>query len=322
MFSLQCKIALKRARVALRAGNLEEAWRILDSPDLRYLREGQELGRDLADTLIARARAHAARANHPEALLDLKRAIDLGGARPDAVQLRNEIAAKLAPARPEVAAGRRDAPPACSAAAPSPAPSAAPRPPSSRLCLWVDGVGTYLIASSPRVVVGRHDSSAAPDIPLPGRIPGLAAEILRTGEQYLLCPHCDATVNDKPVREKVLAPGDRVRLGASPAFTFYLPCPLSTTALLRLEPPTLLQGKASEVLLLDQFVIIGRKGLAHIKTPLGPMELVLVLAGGRLTAKCKEMISVDGAPEPARECAIELGRRVCVAGLSFTVTEG
>ena len=49
---------------------------------------------------------------------------------------------------------------------------------------------------------------------------------------------------------------------------------------------------------------------------------VLVLAGGRLTAKCKEMISVDGAPEPARECAIELGRRVCVAGLSFTVTEG
>jgi hypothetical protein len=73
---------------------------------------------------------------------------------------------------------------------------------------------------------------------------------------------------------------------------------------------------------LDQFVIIGRKGLAHIKTPLGPMELVLVLAGGRLTAKCKEMISVDGAPEPARECAIELGRRVCVAGLSFTVTEG
>ena len=163
------------------------------------------------------------------------------------------------------------------------------------------------------VIVSSHSAA---------RIPGLAAEILRTGEQYLLCPHCDATVNDKPVREKVLAPGDRVRLGASPAFTFYLPCPLSTTALLRLEPPTLLQGKASEVLLLDQFVIIGRKGLAHIKTPLGPMELVLVLAGGRLTAKCKEMISVDGAPEPARECAIELGRRVCVAGLSFTVTEG
>ncbi|HAK96526.1 MAG TPA: hypothetical protein DCM87_16435 [Planctomycetes bacterium] len=332
MFSLQRKIALKRARIALRAGNLEGACRILHAPELQEQREGQELCRKLVDALIARARAHAACASLPEAMLDLKRAIDFGGARPDAVQLRNELGAKLAPVRPGLTAARfaslstcaaPPAPPAPLTPSPSPpAPPAAPRPPSSRLYLWVDGVGTYLVAPSPRIVIGRHDSSAAPDIPLPGRIPGLAAEILRTSEQYMLCPHCEAAVNGRRVSEKVLAPGDRIRLGESPAFTFYVPCPMSTTALLRLEPPSLLQGKASDVLLLDQFMVIGRKGLAHVKTAFGPMELVLMLEDGHLTARSKEMITADGSPGPAHECAIELGRRVCVEGLSFTVTEG
>ncbi len=330
MFSLHRTIALKRARIALRAGNLEGACRILHAPELQEQREGQELCRKLVDALIARARAHAACANHPEALLDLKRAIDFGGAQPDAVQLRNEIGAKLAPPRRDPAAAPLASLTTCPVPPPSPplpspspaAPSAAAAAPFSRFYLWIDGVGTYLLVSSPRIVVGRHDSSIAPDIPLPGRIPGLAGEILRTGEQYMLCPHCEATVNGKRVSEKVLAPGDRVRLGESPAFTFYVPCPLSTTALLRLEPPSLLQGKASDVLLLDQFMVIGRKGLAHIKTAFGPMELVLMLADGHLEAKSKEMIGVDGSPGTAHERTLELGRRARVEGLSFTVTEG
>ncbi len=98
MFNLQRNIALKHARIALRAGNLEGAYRILSTPELQELREGQELARKLTDALIARAEAHARCANHPEALLDLKRAIDFGGARPDAVKLRNEIQARLSPA--------------------------------------------------------------------------------------------------------------------------------------------------------------------------------------------------------------------------------
>jgi hypothetical protein len=150
----------------------------------------------------------------------------------------------------------------------------------------------------------------------------MGAEIVRTSEKYVLSPHCAARVNAKPVPEKVLAPGDRIQLGESPAFTFYVPCPLSTTAVLRLDPPTMLQGKATDVLLFDQFMVIGRKGLAHVKTAFGPMELVLMLTDGQLWAKSKEPITVEGAPGPQHACAVELGARLCVEGLSFTVTEG
>jgi hypothetical protein len=318
VFDIQRKLELKRARLALTGGNLDEASRILCQPALRELKEGQELSYELAEALSARAEQHASCANLPEALVDLNRAVELGGAKPRIVQLRNELLEKL---------NRRPAegPAAGSTSAPSP-PAATPRV----AVLWLEGVGTYVLLPFPRVSLGRVGSSVRPDIPLAGRMPGNAAEIIRTGEQYVLAAHSDVTVNGKKVAEKALAPGDRIRVEDGAELRFYLPCPLSATAVLRFETPSLLPGKALEVILLDQFVMIGTKGLCHIKTVSGPRQIVLFVRDGSFWARTEGPLVTSGetlmlgagSADKEREHRLGFNERIMIDGLRFTLTEG
>jgi hypothetical protein len=317
VFDMERKVALKRARLALRRGNLDEACRVLSQTAIRDVKEGQELCYALADALCVRAEEHASCENLPEALLDVNRAMDLGGARPAAVRLRNEVLEKLSPSQ-------RGTPHEDHLSAET------RLVPTRSYTLWLDGVGTYFILPFPRISIGRFGSSTRPDVPLPGTLPGTAAEIIRTGEQYLLCPHAAVTVNGKKVAEKVLASGDRMTIGQSPALRFNLPCPMSSTAVVRLDPPSVLPGKAQDVLLLDQFLVIGSKGFSHIKTSFGPRQLVLFLRDGSFWAKTdsaligagETMVLGSGKKANDQECPLSFGKRVAIDGLSFTLTEG
>lgn len=322
MFNLRRKLALKRARIALDMGNLDGAYIQLRDTGVMEYRRGQMLAQELARALGARARKHAACANWPEAHQDARRALEFGGAAPDVVRLCTTAREHLA-AAPSAADGdalpppRRLSPAANAPSSPREAPGAA-----RRFVLWVDGIGTFVVIAAPRAVVGRYDASARPDIPLPGRLSGRAGEILRVDDRYVLRARDAAEVNGKSCAEKVLAPGDRIAFGASPAFSFYLPCPLSATALLRLDPPSMLPGKASDILLLDRFLVLGRKGLAHIKAPGGPLELLVFLRDGVPWARTAGTLLIDGAPSGTGECALPLGVRIAAEDLSFTVTGG
>ena len=90
VFDMELKLALKRARLALRCGNLDDACRLLSQAPIRELKEGQELCYALADALCARAEEHSSCANFPEALLDLTKA-EAGCVRTDEVaELRGQ----------------------------------------------------------------------------------------------------------------------------------------------------------------------------------------------------------------------------------------
>ncbi len=294
----QRRITLKRAQLALDRGNLDAACRYLSSASLTDIQRGQELAYKLADALLARAGEHAAARNEPEALLDLKRALALGGAKPEAVKLRNEILERLGQ-------GSRDAP----------APG---KTQSRRYLLWIDAVGTYLLLPHARVTLGQCDADPEPDIPLTGTTRRLAAEIVRIGDHYRICSHGEVSVNNVQVSDAQLASGDRIRIERSPELRFFLPPSACSTALLKLQQPSVLPGQSREVILFDRFLLVGRNGLPHIPTPTGPKGLVLLMRDGEF----RVLQPALAASERGREYRVTLGARIGFDGLRFTITEG
>ena len=250
MFSdVRRKVSLRRAQAALRGGNLEEAGTILNAGAVRDLRQGQELRYALARALVCRARSHVDRGNWPEALDDVCRAIEFGGAEPERISLRNSILEHT----DAVPAGR-----------------------APRYVLWIDGVGTYVVLPAARVTLGPCEAAPAPDLALPGSGPDASAEIRRSAGAYRLSARARLDVNDRPSTEHRLVSGDRFRLGGGPEVRFYLPCPVSTSAVLRLQRPTDLPGGSDCVILVDRFLVVARSVFGHIQTDDGPGQLAIV----------------------------------------------
>lgn len=88
-------ILLKKARIALRQGRLDEAYGIVTDGDLREHRQGQILGEKLVGPLLSRAEKHLADGRTEDALADVERAANLGGNRPRTASLRERILAAL-----------------------------------------------------------------------------------------------------------------------------------------------------------------------------------------------------------------------------------
>lgn len=88
-------ILLKKARIALRQGRLDEAYGIVTDGDLREHRQGQVLGEKLVEPLLSRAEKHLADGRMEDALADVERAANLGGNRPRTAALREKILAAL-----------------------------------------------------------------------------------------------------------------------------------------------------------------------------------------------------------------------------------
>jgi tetratricopeptide (TPR) repeat protein len=93
MFGRQLK--LKQARHALRDGRLEEAFRIVTDLSVRQHKGAQDLLRDLVNPLMERASSHLDAGRLENALLDVERAIEAGGNRPDVSEQREAILASL-----------------------------------------------------------------------------------------------------------------------------------------------------------------------------------------------------------------------------------
>lgn len=89
MFGRQLK--LKQARHALQDGRLEEAFTIVTHADVRDHRVAQEILDDLVTPLLERATAHLEAGRLEEALVDIERAVDAGGNRPEAATQRRAV---------------------------------------------------------------------------------------------------------------------------------------------------------------------------------------------------------------------------------------
>lgn len=152
-----------------------------------------------------------------------------------------------------------------------------------RFILWVDGVAGFLVCTAPRVTFGQAVLEGGPvDVPLFADVSRVHAELSRDGEGYLIEAGKAAAgggrsllVNGKDVGRSVLAPGDRVTLGATCQFLFHRPVPVSGTARLELTSGHRLVHAVEGVLLMANEVILGPPGGSHVVVP-GVTERVLL----------------------------------------------
>jgi hypothetical protein len=170
------------------------------------------------------------------------------------------------------------------AAAPEPLPGvtglsdpepAAALPLPKRFYLWVDGVGGYLVCLSPRVTFGQATADGPVDVPLFADVSRLHAEITRDGEGYLLESAKGVLVNGKESARAVLAPDDRVTLGATCQFRFHKPVPASSTARLELTSGHRLPIAVDGVLLMGNELMLGPGPAAHVLLPEVPKPVLI-----------------------------------------------
>ena len=84
-------VRLKAAEKALRAGRLDEAYRLAAAPDLRAHRRGAAVLQELTDKFLDRARGHFRAERCAEALIDLDRAAQGGTKGEEIAELRAQV---------------------------------------------------------------------------------------------------------------------------------------------------------------------------------------------------------------------------------------
>jgi len=88
-------LQLKQAQCALSDGQLDEAFRLVQTDDIRRHRRGQKLTAKVAKALAKRGREHLAAERLGQALADCNKADDLGGNRAEVGELRHTICKRM-----------------------------------------------------------------------------------------------------------------------------------------------------------------------------------------------------------------------------------
>ena len=205
---------------------------------------------------------------------------------------------------------------------------------NSRLLLWIDGVGSFLVLTSERNSIGRAGSSALPSIALPADLSGHHAEILRVEDDYfMVSAQGEVMINgNEKISRKLLANGDKLDLGQNCRIMFHLPTALSSTAVLSLHKGLRIEKDVRKIILLDRDLILGSHGNCHVQAPVNGHPVVISLRKGGLYCRTQQEISIDGhiadnsadnasLEDPKNfEAPIPIGAHIQVGDLSFTIT--
>ena len=198
----------------------------------------------------------------------------------------------------------------------------APAPPASqalpdRFILQVDGGGAFLVVRSAVAKVGPISSSALPDVALVADATAPAVSIERVEDDYFLRSGAPVSVNDKGATNALLATGDRIGLSPRCRFTFALPHPASTTAVLDLVAARYPRSDVRRVILMDRDLIIGGSAASHVRVSGISTPIVLNLRGGMLRPSVEA--TLNGKPL-GRDEGLPVGVPVVAGGVSFVIS--
>jgi hypothetical protein len=186
----------------------------------------------------------------------------------------------------------------------------------SRLLLQVDGAGSFLVVRSRVTTVGPVSSSHAPLVGLlaPANLPTVSIE--RLDDDYFL--RCDAAVrvNGKSVTEKLLSSGDKISLSSRLEIRFYLPNAASTSAVLELTGARLPRQDVRRIILLDESIVLGNSGSAHVRVRGLEESVVLHLRNGQLYGRIGAAAQRNGLSS-----AVAMNKPVQIGPVSLVVTE-
>ena len=186
----------------------------------------------------------------------------------------------------------------------------------SRLLLQVDGAGSYVVVRNRVTTIGPVSSSDAPLVGLlaPANLPTVSIE--RLDDDYFL--RCDGTVtvNGKSVSKKLLSSGDRIALSSRLDIRFFLPNAASTSAVLELTGARLPRQDVRRIILLDESIILGNSGSAHVRVQGLEESVVLHLRHGQLVGRVGVAAQGNGLSS-----AIAMNKPVQIGPVSLVVTE-
>ena len=189
-----------------------------------------------------------------------------------------------------------------------------------RFLIQADGVGSFLVLRAGHITVGPVSSSRRPDLGLVTDPAGPVGTIQRAEEDYFL--RCDdpVLVNEQPVKDKLLADGDRIALAPRCQMRFFRPNAASTSAVLALSHARLPQADTRTAILLDREIVLGPGPTAHIRADQMAQPAVLHVRGDRLLCRSAGPVTANGrAIDPAG--AIPLGVPVRIGSITMVVKE-
>lgn len=191
----------------------------------------------------------------------------------------------------------------------------------ARLLMLIDGVGSYLLLTQPRVSIGRltggpgsRDSVA--DIALLADISRHHADIARIEDDYFIFPHRDVLIDGEPTSHRLLFDKNRITLGKLARITYRLPNPRSSTAVLTLSDSVRMSHGVRDILLFNQLAVLGPGRQCHVRLPRVKDNLILYAQKGKLFMRPQ-----PGRPEerfdPHDKHEIRLGQPFSMLDMGF-----
>lgn len=179
--------------------------------------------------------------------------------------------------------------------------------------LQVDGAGSTLLVTSPRVVLGSRNV----DISLRGFTAGAPVTIERSGGDYLVDSDEPVEVSGRKLRRKLLGPDESLGLGRRCRIRFRMPNPASTSAVLELNGPQLSRQDVRRIVLLDDALIAGPAKTSHVVATSLETPCVVFHQAGEFFVR--PGVATRRQQRVAAQ-AIPCGESVTVAGTRFTLT--
>ncbi|MFI4875967.1 MAG: FHA domain-containing protein [Blastopirellula sp. JB062] len=165
----------------------------------------------------------------------------------------------------------------------------------SRRQLWVDGVGGFLLLTSPDVLIGQATPQSGVDIPILGDVSRRHAWIRRRGSEYVVDPLGEVRRRGRRIEQaSVLEDGDLLQLGRSLVLSFQKRHPLSASAVLRIESSQRTEPSSDGILLMAETCILGPRRCNHVVCGGWKKDVVLYKQGESLHVRSPGTFLVNG----------------------------
>ena len=180
--------------------------------------------------------------------------------------------------------------------------------------LQVDGAGSTLLLTAPRVMLGARKA----DLALRGFSSASPATIERSGGDYLIDSGELIEVGNRKTKRKLLGADESLAFGRRCRVKFRLPNPASTSAVLELSGPQLERQDVRRVVLLDDALIAGPAKTSHVVASALETPCVVFHQDGEFFVR-PGIAGQRGQRQVAQP--IRHGESVEVAGARFTLTK-
>lgn len=185
--------------------------------------------------------------------------------------------------------------------------------------LQVDGVGSFLLYTSPSLTVGPISSSARPTLGLMADPSLPTVTITRDEEDYFLTCLQTVRVDQVPVQRSLLSDGQRIHLSDRCRIKFNRPNAASTTAALCVTGARLPRQDIRYAIMMDDCLLIGPGTHHHVRAVDMHEPITLVYRNGQFYGQASQCVHTEGRPLPAGS-PLPLNQTVTLGEVSLTLT--